>query len=278
MSQIKDTPSDKSVLLSVSAKKILEEDEYLDRMAKIIKRDFFSDSSATPLIDCQGFTPATDRTNSTTTSSVRSRREACSLSLNEFLDKYTSEDNAYFEKLQRKELKRHRSRFPWLYDKRQKKASQTLAVTSSSSSPLSIEGPSREKDRQQSTINYHSNKFLDYRFKEPLPVSGTSKTATFNRFNDKFGIDGRPLSESLTPLRKDEPSPFIVPDTPKPTVLEHKVKTEPNRFYIPNESPRDELAHRVYQEKVAKNIRTPKTNPHRDSSSRGTVRSTVFNN
>lgn len=267
----------KSDRLSVSSKKVLEEDEYLGRMEQIIKRDFFSDSTVGPTVDSDGFTPATDRTDFTTSNSIRSRKEACSLSLNEFLDKYTSEDNAYFEKLQRKELKRHRMRFPWLYDKDRKKACQTLAITSSSSNQLSIEGSSGGKLRKQSTINYHSNKFIDYRFKEPLPATSTVKTS-FSRFNDKFGVDGRPLSESMTPQRKDEQTPFLLPDIASPIVVEQKIKTEPNRFYIPTESPRDELAHKVYQEKVAKNIRTPKTNPHRDTSSRSTVRSTMFNN
>lgn len=277
MSQIENDGSNKSNdRLSVSSKKVLEEDEYLGRMARIIKRDFFSDPTATPLLDCDSFTPATDRTDSTT-SSVKSRRQACSLSLNKFLEKYTSEDNAYFEKLQQKDLKRHRSRFPWLYEGNRRRSKDTPALVSSNSRILSIEGPKRRQTRPQSTINYHSNRCLDHLFKEPAPVSNSSKIKTLGRFNDKFGIDGRPLKDSAIASTSEEAPPFFVSETPRPTVLDQRIKIETNKFYIPNESPRDELAHKVYQEKVARNIRTPKTSSHRDTSSRRTDKS-LFNN
>lgn len=275
MSQIKDDDLAKTEKgLSVSSRKILEEDEYLGRMASIIKRDFFSNPDATPSIDCDGFTEATDRTDTTTSSSVKSRKQACSLSLNKFLEKYTSEDNAYFEKLQRKDLKRHRARFPWLYEGKQKKTSNTPILVSSSA-VLSIEGPKKESAQPQSTINYHSNRCLDHLFKEPAPVSNPGKIRTLGCFKDKFGIDGRPLGESETPL--EEATTFFISETPKPAISDQRIKIETNKFYIPNESPRDQLAHRLYQEKVAKNVRTPKTNSHRDTSSRRTDK-LLFNN
>lgn len=276
-------------------KKILEEEEYLGRMAKIIRRDFFSDiefpngieqpSSSFRMTDRSNQTPGTNQSRFSTTSSLRSRREACSLSLNEFLQKYTSEDNAYFEKLQRKELKRHKANYPWLYrDKggHNKTIQQQLKlpsleeqVSTSHKDPPNhmIDWPHNPKNTlfyvpenkelantTQSVINYHSNKYInDPIFKEPRPVM--TKQRCFKGSSDKIGIDGRLLdgseNSSAIPVL-----PLLLPNfdaTPRPVIDSCSSAYSANRFYIPNESPRDELAHRLYEEKVAKVTRTPKT-------------------
>lgn len=225
-------------------KKVLEEEEYLGRMAKIIRRDFFSEIEF-PTSDTNQ-TPVTDRTELSTTSSVRSRGDACSLGLNEYLEKYTSEDNAYFEKLQKKELKRHRLKYPWLY---KNKCNSLFYPPDESDKRLSFP--------KKTTSTIHSSKYMN----EPLPVKDSQpKVRSFKGFSDKIGIDGKLLNGSETPNINGY-SFIPTPETPGPSTEEKRMKTDLNKFYIPNESPRDELAHRVYQEKVAKVIRTPKSGP-----------------
>lgn len=286
-------------------KKVLEEEEYLGRMAKIIKRDFFStggssDFGMTPnSFDPEQSnrtyyeTPGTSRTNLSTTSSIKSRQEACSMRLNEFLEKYTSEDNAYFERLQRKELQRHRVKFPWLYtdrDDHNKHTKEQLKLPSiheqfssdhSKIIPATMIGwpynprnslfypPSdidRTKRQHQSTVNPRSSKYMkEPIFKEPLSHRGDlTRQKKFNRFTDKIGIDGKLLNGLETPSMNGY-SYVPPPETPRIIDDQPKLKSETSRFYIPNESPRDNLAHKVYQEKVAKNIRTPKTDTTRTS-------------
>lgn len=277
--------------------KVLEEDEYLGRMAKIIRRDFFSDIEFPEGYDepttsyratdrssrTIATTPGTDRTQLSTTSSLKSRRESYSLGLNDFLGRYTSEDNAYFEKLQRKELKRHRNKYPWLYkdkDNHNKRIQEQLKLPSikeqathgcDNSSTKMIDWPYNPKNslfyppkdeeasrRPKSTINYRSNNCINQPlFKMPMRPRAASRPKSFNRASDKIGIDGKLLNGSETPMINGY-SLIPPPETPKAIIEEPQVKSETNRFYIPCDSPRDELAHRVYQDKVANNIRTPK--------------------
>lgn len=283
-----------------AVKKVLEEEEYLGRMAKIIRRDFFSHiefpnsaDDETPAASStersnisQQTTPGTDRTQFSVASSIRSRRNACNMGLNEYLEKYTSEDNSYFEKLQKKELRRHRAKYPWLYrdksnhnkrvqDQLTLPSIQEQASLAGGSSPVEmIDWPhnpkntlfyapeENNKNRKSSTVNYHSNKYINEPlFKEPLPVrdQAVQKSRSFKKFGDKIGVDGKLLNGSETPIINGY-SFIPPPETPTPIVVgETRIKTDLNRFYIPKESPRDELAHRVYQEKVANVIRTPKT-------------------
>lgn len=277
----------------IASKKVLEEDEYLGRMAKIIRRDFFPDSEfptepSTSHRNDQSeqlysVTPGTDASQFSTTSSLRSRYESCNMGLNEFLKKYTSEDNAYFEKLQRKDLKRHRLKYPWLYEdktnhtervreqlKLPSASDQSNNVNSRASNRLidwphnpknSLFYPPKEEElsrERPSTVNYNSNRLaIEHVFKEPLPSRSIMRTSAVNKFSDKIGIDGKLLNGLDTPTVNGY-SFIPPPETPKQlTIEDSKFKQETNRFYIPCESPRDELAHRVYQEKVAKNIRTP---------------------
>lgn len=279
-----------SIKVPNKTQKILEEDEYLDRMSKIIRRDFFPNSELVEEAysmngDMSGLynnTPGTDGTRLSTTSSIKSRREACSMGLNDFLDKYTSEDNAYFDKLQRKELKRHRAKYPWLYpdkNNHNKKISQqlqlmtsqdTLALTGTDSSTKMIDWPHNPKNslfyppsdvesrnKRQTIINYNSSKYANEPiFKRPLPIASSSKCVA--RIPDKIGIDGNLLADSDVPIINGY-SFIAPPESPRAVIEEPKIKSEFNKFYIPNESPRDELAHRVYKEKFAKSIRTPRT-------------------
>lgn len=289
-------------------KKILEEDEYLNRISKIIRKNFFpdiefsNDVSDTPKTysntDVTGstyhHTPSTDRTHLSSASSFASHQAPSNLNLNEFFERYTSEDNAYFENLQKKEIRRHRSKYPWLYDDKSdhnKRIREQLELPSireqasssgSGASTKMIDWPhnpkntlfyapdknSTQSNKPQSTINYRSNKCMNEPyFKQPLLPTNAPRPKVFTGFADKIGIDGKLANGSETPSINGY-SFIPAPETTKPTLLEPRVKSEANRFYIPSESPRDELAHRVYQEKVAKVTRTPKKESSGTPSSR----------
>lgn len=263
--------------------KVLDEDEYLDRMSNIIRRDFFSDEEAfdysTPWTDQ---TPGTRQTQISLTDSVRSRQESCSMRLNDFLDMYTNEDNAYFDKIQRKELKRHRAKYPWLYNKsnHNEEMKQQLklpsieqqASNSSNKSNKMIDWPYNPKNslfyppkttddskRIRSTVNYQSNKYYsDPIFKAPLPKPGGS-IKTFRGRNDKIGVDGKLADCPETPVINGY-SFVPPPESPGSSALRPNIsyKTEPKNYYFPSQSPRDELTHKLYEQRVAKSIRTPK--------------------
>lgn len=306
--------NDKVALLGderTKPRKVLEEEEYLDRMAHIIRRDFFSDvefpasspsnrSTINRMTDSRlSNTPGTNRTQLSTTSSVRSRREACTLGLNEYLDKYTSEDNAYFDKLQRKDIKKHQAKHPWLYANRiehNKTVNSQLKLPSATEQASladkdtiikTIDWPhnpknalfypiEHSKSNYKSTVNYNSSRYInDSIFKVPnKPAEADPKPRVFGRLSEKVGVDGKLIDGSATP--KIGGYSFV--EAPEPTELdapvEPVVKQSPsssNRFYLPNASPRDELAHKLYEDRVAKNIRTPRTGGStKAASARGT--------
>lgn len=273
-------------------KKVLEEDEYLNRMAHIIRRDFFSTlelSTETPSygtsersVVIQG-TPASDITSISSTSSMKSRKEACEMNLNKFLDHYTSEDNAYFEKLQNKDLRKHRMKYPWLYSSKdnyneridnqlklpscekqvelgdRKRCTEIVDWHHNPKNTL-FHPPEAESRLPQTTINYNSNKYLkESVFKEPLPPGPivSSQPKNFNRFKDKVGIDGKLIDSSETPSING--FSFIpTPGTPSASAISTpRHKPDANKFFMVGDSKRDELANRLYQEKVAKRIKTP---------------------
>lgn len=259
------------------SQKVLEEEEYLDRMTQIISRDFFprvNESDDVDRLDLNyhlgNQTPGTGRSQVSITESVRSRREACSMRLNDFLNRYTSEDNAYFEKLQNKELRRHRAKYGWLYrDKESHNESVKMQLelpsieqqaTSSSASKKMIGWPYNPKNSlfypksnqrseySPSTVNYESNKYCnDQIFKEPLPKQPDG-SHILRRHNNKIGVDGKLIDGSETPVINGY---SYIPERPR-------TKLEPDLYYLPSQSPRDELAHRLYEQRVAKSIRTPK--------------------
>lgn len=304
------TGSSKAVAIKngpqVRPRKVIEEDEYLGRMARIIKRDFFLNPCANDTLNTPATTtytdsershqtnytetPGTGRTDLTSSSSVRSRRADKSMHLNEFLEKHTSEDNAYFDKLQRRDLRRHRAKFPWLYTDRNnhnKQVHQQLQLGSTANKSIQNSEQSQAKmidwhynpknalfyppsdakaqsSSSTSTVNYESNKYgYEPAFKEPLPVRPSEHLRGLDRFADKIGIDGKLLNGSETPTIGGysfipPPETPRIDDTPKS-------KRPTNRYFIPSESPRDDLAYRLYEDKVAKKIRTPKSSTRSDS-------------
>lgn len=303
---------------------MLEEEEYLDRMKHIISRDFFpqfqfSDSGrkdrqsddrwTSSRAGAVTSTPGTDRTQFSTAS----RQEACSLRLNDFLDRYTSEDNAYFDKLQKKEQRKHQAKYPWLYRAQSKAhnkqiedqlklpsiSDQAAAADNQESKKMidwphtpnnSLFYPSKSQPtttmirKHQSIVNYSSNMFAcEDIFKKPLDFDQQAKPRSFNRFSDKIGIDGKLLNGSETPVVNGY-SFIPPPETSESDSVEKsrsKLGSGP-AFYIPDESPRDELAHRVYEQKIARSARTPRlgasdlTPKTRTPSTRGNYASLSF--
>lgn len=79
-----------------SGKIVLEEEEYLDSLGNIISKDFF------PLV-------YSDRVSKGLV------KDDISLSLKEFTDKYTSEDNESFSKIHHRDIQEHRRKFAWAY-------------------------------------------------------------------------------------------------------------------------------------------------------------------
>lgn len=275
------------VAIKATPKKALEEDDYLGRMSKIIRRDFFSDTQFDGEGDLDSYrnstraltnTPGTGRTQYSVGSSMSRRDDGTSLSLNSFLDKYTSEDNAYFEKLQRKELRKHRLRYPWLYNRHNEynklveshlklpPASQQLANRTKVTADQPVGWPynprnalfyppqqSKQEKQPKSTINYRSNNFSEGPIFK-LPIHKEDRPRLVSRLKDKIGIDGNLLDGS-------EPSALnsYQPPAELPVRLSSVLKSESNRFYIPNESPRDQVAHRMYQERIARSVYTPRS-------------------
>lgn len=299
-------------------KKVLEEQEYLDRVTKIIRRDFFpdlhfsTDNSVTPRTDSN--IRDTPGTQISTTSSLRSRREATSLSLNEYFERYTSEDDAYFERLQRREKKRHQRRYPWLYKdvilhnkdvKNQLKLPSNECDSSTKEHCMekkmidwqynpknSLFYPPRDKSsKSQSVINYNSSRLVyDADFKRPLPPSDYNPSGGYDNFtaNSKIRIDGK-LTESIPDKTPVINGFSFVPEPERPTLsmsgllnpdgedkIDIKSATNPRgKYFTLCQSPRDELAHKLYEDRVGKFIRTPRNLKHGKSSRTSTPGSLI---
>lgn len=265
--------------------KVLEEDDYLDRMSAIIKRDFFPHMDNTERSQdlnsrYLGETPGTPASWFSTSESVGSRQESCALRLNEFLERYTNEDNAYFEKMQKKDMKKHRAKYPWLYKSLEANDIEAQLKLPSIEEQASADNSSNKKivswrynpknalfyppnenhsrNRSSSTINYNSNKYSrEPIFKVPVTPNSDYRPVVMSRFKDKIGVDGKLLDGSETP-KINGYSYIPAPETPIPSIATTSVKVESDNFYLPSQSPRDELAHKLYEKRVAKAIRTPK--------------------
>ncbi|UYV72711.1 DGCR14 [Cordylochernes scorpioides] len=147
MDLIENTPNDKLIkkdntppVKTKSKQIILEEEDYTNALEKIIVRDFFPDLGSENVhqnivpstISSEYETPLPLNPKSFETPSasdiienrlaeddnVKShvQKEAEKISLNKFLEKYTSEDNASFEVIQEKNEKAHKQKYPWLYN------------------------------------------------------------------------------------------------------------------------------------------------------------------
>lgn len=282
------------------AKKVLEEDEYLNRMSNIIKRDFFPhhdphnwNLNSEYNDDCAHLD--TPGSQISTTSSVRSRNASCKLGLNDFLSRYTSEDNAHFERIVRRAQRRNQRKYPCSQNKIKAhnievkdqlnlpQIEKQAKLSSDSMQKIMIDWPHNPKNSlfhppkdsfstqyPKPTINYQSSKFVYERlFKKPITPTSRNETSFKRLSHDKIGVDGKLLSQnSETPAIGGY---LFVPAPGTPTKEEFKVGScsyhdiNKSKYYLPSQSPRDELAHGLYEERVGKFIRTPKLSRQSDS-------------
>lgn len=282
ISDDEDEFEDKVSTLFADAKrrKIVEEDKYLDRMSKIIRRDFFSytefpdklsaSNSATPAT-C--YTPSSERSTNSTTQSINSDKLASNLSLNGYLAKYTSEDNAYFDKQQCKELRRHKHKYPWLHKKdiasklnqantqsntsivlKSKDEESLIQASHNPNNTLFYPAPTVPSDFESTTIiNYDSSKYMnDSAFKQPLPVSGKPK---INEISDKITLRGN-VAGSETPCVGGYK--LVMPSELAATTGETNAKIKQKNYFLLPESPRDEFANRLYQRRISQSMNRAK--------------------
>lgn len=93
---------------------ILEEEEYVERIGKIIKRDFF---------------PQTRQEERDAEKKGREEKEDEAVTLNQFLAKYNSEDNESFAAIQQKDMERLRKKKWWAFNSAQNVSTRTAYLT-----------------------------------------------------------------------------------------------------------------------------------------------------
>ena len=109
--------------------KVLEEEEYVRRLEQIVERDFFPDlktlrrqSTCTPDVAAPAFTPAPSCRSIVTSDGVRepastgdAEQPASNQSLGQFVNRYTSEDNASFEGIMCSIREREKQKLHWMH-------------------------------------------------------------------------------------------------------------------------------------------------------------------
>ncbi|XP_015787367.1 splicing factor ESS-2 homolog [Tetranychus urticae] len=253
---------------------VLEEDEFIEALDCIIERDFYPALSKmkqqlkildNPLVQGQAATlsapltatPLTFETpnitipveevnerDDTTEDTIEPSKKKIktNLSLNAFLSKYTSEDNASFDDIMKEAEKRHRQKYPWLYLEEEK---MNQMITDGMTLP-SIEGqdmigadgtvgriawayknlnslmfiPEGVKDGTQfapnphSTICHENTRFKKNPFNENLSESVLAEAALVasQEKTGKIGIDGKELINNVPKVGGYS----FVPLTPSP--------------------------------------------------------------
>lgn len=116
-------------------KVVLNEDEYVDVMGKIIERDFFPDTKKykeyLEMLEASDINSKTEQ--------KFSDEDIQSLSINNFFTKYVSEDNKSFEILHQNDLEAHRKKYHWIYDPVDNKLPGYLMLYYQNGKVLSIE-------------------------------------------------------------------------------------------------------------------------------------------
>nr|CAG4646333.1 EOG090X07SU [Macrothrix elegans] len=188
--------------------KVLDEDDYVHKLEKIIQRDFFPDLTKlqiqaaylealetndvvklrqiyekyslgankiresqlghaspatfeTPTRDNPGdFSDTASVCSATSNSSKKSKYPEDKLSLDEFLNTHTSEDNESFEEMMDEAKKKHRLKYGWLYDAEDKsKVNQETNLALPSIERQAIED---KRPAQVDTWNYTANNSIMY--------------------------------------------------------------------------------------------------------------------
>lgn len=201
---------------------VLNEDEYLDRMAYIIRRDFYPDDLHSVVSNSQlrpgrqsasirstfadGCTTTTGRyrfysPGSTVISNrfddqVRSLEEDANL--DQFLSTHNSEDNMLYEDTKQQERILHKSKHPWLYAK-----SSLVSEANNQTRLPSIEEQSSIgcKDKINHAITWPKRN-LPVKQDSPSHSNGFNRCSTINYFatrikDDLFREPTEPVSDSL---------------------------------------------------------------------------------
>ncbi|XP_053211617.1 splicing factor ESS-2 homolog [Panonychus citri] len=249
-----DNLSLKSCSSSSSSKRkqiVLEEDEFIDALDKIIERDFFPvlskmkqqlKSFGGPLDgvhiagDLTGLISQTPTTFDTPTIGIsyeadRSKEMTMetneplkkiktNLSLNAFLAKYTSEDNASFDEIMKEAEKRHRDKYPWLYVKGNDKSltigeNQSMIEGDNPQNQLTVHYKSLNSlmfvpdglkiedqinSTKHTTICHENTRFKSNPFNEQLNGAVLAEAAAANckERSGKIGIDGKEMVDDVS--------------------------------------------------------------------------------
>lgn len=167
------------------------------------------------------------------------------VTLDRFLNKYTSEDNDSFEQIQEENEKRHRLKFPWLYQQDDKKEQLALpsierqAITNNADqealtwpyksknnlmfnvdgAPLTKE--EEFKNRKQQEVAHDNTRFRGNPFAQSLHNVAISQAAQMHakQQEGKIGLDGKEILLKKTPKVNGfslvPSTPTIVPGVPE---------------------------------------------------------------
>jgi hypothetical protein len=91
-------------------KRVLNEEEYVDALGKIIERDFFPDTKK-----LRDYLNANNNTSHDADNDTSLENEE-NISVDGFFKKYISEDNKSFEIIHAKDIEQHRQKFHWMYE------------------------------------------------------------------------------------------------------------------------------------------------------------------
>ncbi|XP_065663372.1 splicing factor ESS-2 homolog [Hydra vulgaris] len=263
--------------------KILDEEEYLTILEKIVERDFYPELTKLKLrlhylnaletddveklreiqLQLERETPCAERKETPRTFDIKLKEEDSlsnidkdknqKLSLDSFLLKNTSEDNASFEKIMEITRKKHREKYAWLFEKQEEQeAREILALTLPKSNEeqlkalenlssnvetwkyvprnalmytpdgvdLSLEEFIKKKGEAQQVIRHENTRFKSDPFDSAAShaslVRATQDLSSLRKKTGKVGVDGHLEHQNVTPTVQGYG--FVATPSPAPGV------------------------------------------------------------
>lgn len=203
--------------------RVLEEDEYIQRLGEIIRRDFFPDLSlleaqyeylvALEQNDLEGVALASKKLDGL----HKPKEGKEELSLSEFQQRFTSEDNASFEHILEDMNRKRQQKFKWILEQKEEYEKTQLAIV-------------ERGERNIGTWKHTSKNMLMYNSDEPsskLPGKPSQVNVKNTRFPVKMSSDHYKTIQEIFKTVESIPtisqkkyefvpmSPFKVPPTPK---------------------------------------------------------------